>query len=88
MDLQDELSQRARSSGPSLLRSLRMPLLMSHGGRDNIACGQSTKAAYHAISSQDKNIIAYDECSHQMLSDGDWIDIITNDTVGWQNAHI
>ena len=53
-----------------------------------MASNAASKAVFRAVPIEDKNIITYDDCMHHMLADGDWVDIIANDTIGWQNMHL
>ena len=83
-DLQDQLRPASAHTAPTqLLRSLTLPLLLTQGGQDTVACNWSSKTAFQAIPITDKNTITYDDCAHQTLADGDWVDVLANGTIGW-----
>ncbi len=65
------------------MNRIKLPTLMIQGGCDQVGCVRSAKAVYQSIPGPNKNIITYDDCDHYMLADGDWVDIIAKDSIGW-----
>ena len=56
---------------------------MIQGGQDTQSCNKASKKIFQSLGMDDKNIINYDDCSQHMLGDGEWVDIIANDTISW-----
>lgn len=64
-----------------------LPLLMFLGGSDRTSCLVTSRTVFKALPMEDKNVIELEECDHFLLQDGDWVDMITNDIISWQDTH-
>ena len=65
------------------MQKIKLPTLMIQGGQDTQSCNKASKKIFQSLGMNDKNIINYDDCSQHMLGDGEWVDIIANDTISW-----
>ena len=65
------------------MQKITLPTLLIQGGQDKISSNFSSKKVFQSLPMNDKNIITYDDCDHHMLADGEWVDIIANDTISW-----
>ena len=81
INLQDHISEKPYDTN-------NVPVLLIQGGQDQVVNKNWSKNFYSSLAVGDKNIINYDDLDHFMLADGDWVDIISNDAIGWLNTHI
>lgn len=51
------------------LKYIKIPMLMLHGGSDNVVPSDSTKRAFELISSEDKEIRIYPNMYHEILNE-------------------
>ncbi|HMS77183.1 alpha/beta hydrolase [Gordonia sp. (in: high G+C Gram-positive bacteria)] len=73
-------------SFPARLPSLRLPLLVMHGGKDVLAEPDGSRLVDRLAGSSDKTLIIYDELFHEIFNEPERDTVITT-TVDWLNKH-
>lgn len=73
-------------SFPKRLPSLRIPLLVMHGGKDVLAEPDGSRMVDKLAGSPDKTLIIYDELFHEILNEPERDTVIAT-AVDWLSAH-
>ncbi|MCP5089529.1 MAG: alpha/beta hydrolase, partial [Gammaproteobacteria bacterium] len=67
--------------------TIRLPLLILHGGSDSLTDVAGSKALHDAVSSTDKKITVYDGLYHEIFNEPERIAVMT-DMKNWLEAHL
>ncbi|MCP4299812.1 MAG: alpha/beta hydrolase [Gammaproteobacteria bacterium] len=67
--------------------TIRLPLLILHGGSDSLTDVAGSKALHEAVSSTDKEIIVYDGLYHEIFNEPERIAVMT-DMKDWLEARL
>ncbi|MFZ2239690.1 MAG: lysophospholipase [Gordonia amarae] len=73
-------------SFPKRLPSLRIPLLVMHGGKDVLAEPDGSRMVENLAGSSDKTLIIYDELFHEIFNEPERDTVIAT-AVDWLSAH-
>ena len=66
--------------------TITMPVLMLHGGADQICDVQGAREFHDALGSADKELIVYDELYHEVMNEPER-DRVLSDIVSWLDRH-
>lgn len=66
---------------------LRTPILIAHGGLDTITGPKTVRTYFENLSIEDKDIILYDDCGHDIYSSAEYYKILVKDQIMWMKAH-
>jgi alpha-beta hydrolase superfamily lysophospholipase len=67
--------------------NVKLPVLVLHGGKDNLVPLSSSQLLMKGIASQDKIIRVYDRMSHELMHDSGHDEVWT-DILGWLDARV
>ena len=73
---------RLRKTVEKISANITEPILILHGNDDELASPTGSKAVYDLVSSEDKQIIFYENCRHEILNDIKGNDVI-EDIKSW-----
>ena len=71
----------------AVLSQLELPLLILHGGADQVVPVDASQAVYDRAPSTDKTLRIYEDAYHQMFNDPEWEQIL-GEIVAWMDARI
>jgi acylglycerol lipase len=69
------------------LGNVKLPLVVIHGGKDNMVPLSSSQLFMKKAASEDKALWVYDNMSHETLHDTDH-DRVWTDIIGWLDGHV
>ena len=68
--------------------NLNTPFIMIQGGQDDAVCTKTAKSMFFDIVKvQDKDLITYDDLTHMVIHDKEYLHLIQSDLISWFNTH-